>query len=344
MKKNPMTKIAAIAGLFVASVFVIVLAVVLSYNFALGGGANHAPTGPMSSNTGSESESLSSGGQTDDYEDIVQDVNILLVGLDNHNLADIMLIAHFNGERGSVDVFSVPRDARVQFSAAQREELIDRGVRNPRTSNFRVNELVNNSGGRNSAGFEFARGFLGDMFGIEIHHHIMLTLQGFRNIVDAVGGIDMYVPYRLLYTGGLSPVTGEWEAGEIHIDIPQGWNHLNGQRAEQVVRFRNHPTADFFRIRMQQYFMQAFFEQALTLEGLTRDPLSLVTSFITHVDTDIGIIPEIRDYLQSGMLDMIDADNIGFHLIPIASSAGNYFIYQDQARQLVLDVMSGELE
>ena len=332
--KSTLIKIFALMAFVLLSVVVVLVAVILSYTFAINNTA-YAARGQISSGNNSHAE---------DEEELPPqapaDINFLLLGIDNHNLSDVMLIAHFSGERGTLDIVSLPRDARLQFSDAERAELAERGVRNISTGTFLANSLVGRSGGRTPAGLEFAKAHLGELFGLEIDHYIVMHLDGFRDIVDAVGGVHMYVPQNLVYRGiwiDDGEGGGRWDRGEIDVNIQRGWNHLDGRHAEQLVRFRNTPRGDFFRIEMQQLFMQAFFEQALTLEGLTNNPLALITSFITHVDTDIGV-PALSGFIQDGMIEALDAEAVNFHTLPLVRSGRYYFIDMDVMQQIMQDI------
>jgi len=337
MNKNPISKIIALTSLVILSIFVIGAAAVLSYNFATNN-SEHARRGQMAGSNG-EGEG---GGTTSGTSQPLTDVNFLLTGIDEHNLADVIFVAHFNAERGSVHVISIPRDMRVQFSESQRQELIDRGISSPATHHFRINELVNRSGGRNDRGFEYARNYVGDMLGIEIHHHVSMYLTGFRSIVDAIGGVYMYIPQRLFYDGRTCIYTGQFFPNRIFIDLQQGYHLLDGRQAEALVRFRNHPRGDFFRIELQQAFMQAFFEQALTLEALGNNPLGLIGSLMFHVSTDIGM-PIANDFVQRGIIDALDVNNVSFHMLPSIQSGANLYIDNANALKLVNGILTGVL-
>ena len=336
MQNKLAVKIIAISALVMISLLVVVIAAILSYNFAIG--QSFAQQGTIASSQNSSSTS-----QENNQEPIIQeDINIMILGIDEHNLADIFLIAHYSPKRNTLDIISLPRDTRMQFSDAQRVELMERGVRNPTTYRFLANSLVNRTGGRNPQGFEFATGMLGDMLGMEIHHYITMHIDGFRAIVDAVGGISMYVPQRLLYRGIWLEEQGRFDPGEIHIDIAHGYQLLNGLQAEQVVRFRHHPRGDFFRIEMQQSFMQAFFEQALNLEALTNNPLALATSIITHMNTDIGI-HDIDTLIRQGAIDALNPDSIAFHTLPNHRSGAMYLLTEPDAQDMIASILDGSI-
>ncbi len=90
-------------------------------------------------------------------------------------------------------------------------------------------------------------------FGIPCDFYANVNTSGFRNIVDAIGGVDVYVPERMYYNDPYQ---------DLHIDIPAGNQHLNGKKAEEFVRFRSgYYSADIGRIEAQKIFMTAFIKK-----------------------------------------------------------------------------------
>lgn len=78
-----------------------------------------------------------------------------------------------------------------------------------------------------------------------------MDLEGFRGIVDAVGGVEMELPNALYYS---DPEQG------LYINLPAGHQTLNGEQAEQFVRFReDYNQGDLGRVNAQKMFISAFF-------------------------------------------------------------------------------------
>ena len=135
-------------------------------------------------------------------------------------------------------------------------------------------------------------------FGVPIHHYVLIDFDGFRAIVDALGGIDVRFPYpsRDLKSG---------------LDIREaGCRHLNGGRALALARSRyfayqldgvwhSDPWADLGRIRRQQAFLQALVKAALD-KGLT-NPVranAFVGSLVHEVTKDSGL--RVSDVIRTG--------------------------------------------
>jgi len=68
-----------------------------------------------------------------------------------------------------------------------------------------------------------------EIFDIEVHDYVRFNTEGFVQIVDLFGGVDINVPYDMHYDDIYQ---------DLHIHINKGWNHLDGKKAEGFVRYR----------------------------------------------------------------------------------------------------------
>jgi polyisoprenyl-teichoic acid--peptidoglycan teichoic acid transferase len=135
-------------------------------------------------------------------------------------------------------------------------------------------------------------------FGIPIHHYVLVDFDGFRAIVDALGGIDVRFPYP----------SRDFKSG---LDIREaGCHHLSGGRALALARSRyfayqvdgvwhSDPGADLGRIRRQQAFLQSLTKAALD-KGLT-NPVranAFVGSLVHEVTKDSAL--RVGDVIRTG--------------------------------------------
>ena len=89
---------------------------------------------------------------------------------------------------------------------------------------------------------------------MKIHYYAVMDLTEFANIVDALGGVEMYVPTRMYYS---DPT----QDPPLYIDLYEGWQTLDGAQAEGVVRFRNtYQAGDIGRGNVQKIFMASLFK------------------------------------------------------------------------------------
>ncbi len=144
------------------------------------------------------------------------------------------------------------------------------------------------------------KGVIGEFLGLDIDYYAMVNLDGFVDIVDALGGVNIYVP---------STVIDEdypHEDGTVErIQIDQGWQELDGHLALAYARTR-HADSDYFRMNRQRCVIEAMIEEA--------DPAALVLNFGKLADvmkntmqTDIPVdaLPQLIELLPGVDLDEV---------------------------------------
>ena len=98
--------------------------------------------------------------------------------------------------------------------------------------------------------------------------------------VDAIGGVDFDVPIDMNY---------EDPYQDLYIHIPAGMQHLNGEEALKVVRFREgYASQDIARMETQQAFLKAVAQQTLQISNLTKVD-QFVKIFQQYVETDLTL-------------------------------------------------------
>jgi hypothetical protein len=137
-------------------------------------------------------------------------------------------------------------------------------------------------------------------FGVPIHYYALVDFSSYRQIVDAVGGIDLVVecPFHDTYPDPESPT------GQTDIDLEPGVHHLDGKFALWYVRSRWN-TSDFDRHRRQQQVLRAILRQALNTNMLARVP-ELWDVYQEAVETDMGLKEVIYLASIAGRLDERD--------------------------------------
>jgi len=195
---------------------------------------------------------------------------------------------------------SVPRDMYTRIPQHRLEEMRADGLRPPQS--LKIN-AVRAFGGR-AHGVRYLKDQLGEMLGVEFHYYVEVELAAFRRIVDAIGGVTMYIPQRLRYSD---------PEQNLFIDIPAGLQHLNGNMAEGVVRFRSFPTGDLMRNNMQMEFMSQLMQQTLTREAIMNDPLALAGVILNDVRTNANIL-DIARFLP--YIGNVDVDNVSTFVMP----------------------------
>ncbi|MFA6523623.1 MAG: LCP family protein [Candidatus Peribacteraceae bacterium] len=210
--------------------------------------------------------------------------NVLLLGKgdDDHDgidLTDTIMVASVDPEHTkSAILLSLPRDLYMLSTEKMGKGRINELYRNYKSS-LRSDGMSAAEASRESMKELMAE--LGRKLGIEIHHAVMANFSGFEQAVDAIGGVDIDVPYDIVdreYPGpDYTYQTFEIKAGPAHLD---------GATALKYARSR-HTTSDFGRSARQQQIIQALGGKAQE-KGIIRSPgklLSLYNILSKNVET-----------------------------------------------------------
>jgi LCP family protein required for cell wall assembly len=206
-------------------------------------------------------------------------VNFLLIGSDKRPggsfRTDTMLIAALRPNEGQVSLISIPRDLWVSIPGWENQRI---------NTAYQHGISVDYPGG--------GPGLLKDTIlynlGIRIDHTALVEFDGFRKIVDTLGGVDVpvacpYTDWRLI-SPDLDPENeNNWE---LYTTGP-GVIHMDGDLALWYARSRQ-KSNDFDRGRRQQEVLRALFVQALKAGTLTRIP-QLYNDLKDTVVTDLGL-------------------------------------------------------
>lgn len=274
-----------------------VLAVVIAIVVAVGGYFAWKTGYTINKISGSDNSALGSllgGGETPDEEE--GRFNILLLGMRGANmpggglLADSIMVASFDTKNNKVGLISIPRDLYVQIP-----DTTERGKINSVYSRWE-------SGGRGQ-GIEKMEKMIGTVTGLKINRAIAINFSGFRQLIDAVGGIDVRMPKGFAET--MQFVEGQECGGEF--TLPAGTNHLNGEKALCYARSRVQSN-DFDRSKRQQAVLKALKDKMVSLGTLS--DFSKLNNILNiageNVKTDLT--PEEMKGFYDQYMQMKDAD------------------------------------
>ncbi len=196
-------------------------------------------------------------------------VNILVIGSDRRDdipgdqgRSDTMMLVRLDPESGSISMLSVPRDLWVTIPGHGSERI-------------NVAYMLDQDKG--------AVEVFKELTGLPIHHYIDVNFLGFIRIVDTLGGVYIDVDKRYYNPPG----TG-WSA----IDVPAGYQLLNGRHALQFVRFRHDNLYDFGRMQRQQIFLHEVERQAKRWGNFTKLQ-SIIKAITKNTRSDIGDVTEV---------------------------------------------------
>ena len=217
---------------------------------------------------------------------------------------DTMIVVSIDPQTGATAMFSVPRN-NVQLPIPEdipaydtygchcypglANEIYQYGLANP--DGF--------PGGANTGG-NASKAILGDLLGLEIHYFALVDLQGFVDVIDALGGVTITVTERV-YDATYPHEDGSEEV----IDIQPGTYDMDGHLALAYARSRR-ASDDYNRMGRQRCVIEAVAEQSDPI-GLLRRLPDLVPAIQGSVVTDIPVsdIPDFLDLLDRADLEII---------------------------------------
>ena len=150
--------------------------------------------------------------------------------------------------------------------------------------------------------------------GIKINHYIMVHDLAVSKIVDAIGGVPIYVEKNMFYND---------YSGNLHVNLTKGLNILDGQNAVGYLRFRKDGLGDIGRTQRQQFFLKAFLEKLQNPKSLKSLP-EILEAVTAYVKTDMSFY-EISQ--MASVAKNIDSDRIEFATLPGAPNKHGYISY-----------------
>lgn len=215
-------------------------------------------------------------------------INILILGVDKDGLrTDTMIVASYDLDAEKVKLLSIPRDTRMyvgsRYQKINAAHAITKSgkIKGPQGSIEAVTRLT----------------------AIPINYYVEFSFDAFKKAIDALGGIDFYVPRDMNYE---DPVQ------DLYIHLKEGQQHLDGDKAEQLVRFRRYPEGDIARVQMQQEFLKAVAEQKLNSSIITKLP-DLFTVLKDEINTNFTLL-DMTKY-GANLMDL-KAENVTMYQLP----------------------------
>ena len=171
-------------------------------------------------------------------------INILLLGIGGEKhyggeLTDTIMIASLNTKTNEAALLSIPRDLYVQIPGTNLNHKIN-------AIKFYGNQS------KNKNGMKLLKEVVEEISGLDIHYYAQLDFNGFIKVIDALGGIDVYMEKDIN-----DPSYPNFNRGYDPFYIEKGWHHLDGETALKVARSRHSVMGDFDRIKRQQDIIKA---------------------------------------------------------------------------------------
>ncbi|MEB3287200.1 MAG: LCP family protein [Vampirovibrionales bacterium] len=219
---------------------------------------------------------------------------------------DTMMLARISTRNKSMSIVSIPRDSKVYLNGGSSVEKINAA--------------------HALGGPELAVRTVEESFGIPVDNYVVINFKGVKQLVDTLGGVDVYIEKPMHYRD---------RTAHLNIDFQPGMNHLNGQQAEEFLRFRHDALGDIGRIRRQQQFIAATTKKLKEPWTFGKIP-QLVSLGGQFVKTDLSPSEMVR---LAAFVPDIRFEKMRTATLPGYPSGGpiSYWIVDPDATQAVLD-------
>ena len=263
-----------------------------------------------------------------DQEKIKDVINVAVLGTDEDGFrADVNMLVSFNTTTKELHMISVPRDTRVVLTDEMIEYLEENDEyvpnRNGVYGQCKLTEVHAYAGEGNRCTFSVA--MLEELLDVQVDYYVKFDLTAFKKVVDAVGGVDFYVPMNMYWD--------MTDTGGPLINLREGMQHLGGDKAEQLVRFRDgYAQKDLKRIEVQQEFITALIEKVCSSETLMSKLDDLVEVVLDCTESDVTVTEALK-YVK--YVKDLDPAKITSDTVP--GEGGSYFDMDEEGTKELID-------
>lgn len=189
---------------------------------------------------------------------------VMLMGVDEREgdvgRSDTLMIATLDPKKHKAAILSVPRDTRVKIKGHGFDKI---------------------NAAYAYGGHLLTQNTVEDLLGVEMEHYVIINVNAFTKIIDAIGGVDINVEKRMYYED-------PWDDnGGLVINLYPGQQHMDGKTAITYVRYRDEE-GDIGRITRQQKFMQAVMDKLTSPAIIPRIP-SIISEVVDSINTDLSV-------------------------------------------------------
>lgn len=241
--------------------------------------------------------------------------NILLLGVDSNGShtdpwkgtrSDTIVLLNIDPKTHSVNAISIPRDSKVYLPG-------DNGVQKINAAHA-------------LGGVRLVKQTVEETLGVRVDRYIVVSDEAVRRLVDAVGGVPIYVEKNMNYND---------YSGNLHVNLKKGDNVLDGKNAVAYLRFRHDALGDIGRTQRQQWFLRGLLEKIQTPQAIAKIP-EMLNVATTYVKTDLSLY-EMSQY--AAMAKSFDISKIEVATLPGApnrkGSTSYWILDPDKTQEVV---------
>lgn len=257
-------------------------------------------------------------------------INFLLVGISgfekDYKLADTIMVCSYDPKTQKASMLSIPRDTYVGKNKAKA------------SASYKINSMYRN--GENIPGMIES---IEKLLDLEIDNYLIVDTDALIQLVDAIGGVEFNVPIDMKY----DDVTQD-----LHIDLKAGYQKLNGEQAEWLVRFRHNNDGssypveygdnDIGRMRTQREFITATLKQTLKPENIVH--LMKIAEIAYNNITTNMTFETVKDYIPYAV--NFSTDNLQTGTLPgtpeLCNGVWIYTANKKQTAKIVEELFADE--
>jgi LCP family protein required for cell wall assembly len=252
-------------------------------------------------------------------------VNVLILG-QNQDLTDTIMLASFDTELKRVDLVSVPRD--TYYERPEMKGAAWQKINSVYKSYIYKSSKEDLEADKETGAVAMAQAVSDVLGGVPIHFYEIYDDDDIKKIVDAMGGIEIDVPFDMKYTD---------KKQDLYINLKKGKQVLDGDQAVQFLRYRKgYKTGDLGRVEAQQDFMKEAFKQSIGI-GFPKVARTVMKNVESNLATKMAVrigseavgmsTKDMKTYMTPGEAKMMNG-------------ASYYFVDAAKARKMMDKIYS----
>lgn len=236
---------------------------------------------------------------------------------------DTIMVGCYNSATTGLDIISIPRDTLVSVSAVHFEQMQEKYPQ-LNSSRMQINHIHHFIGEKD--GPKALTEELEDFLDIDIDYYVRVDFDAFHYFVDSIDGIDFDVPQDMDYDDPTQ---------NLAIHLKKGMQHLDGDKAEQLVRYRKgYFNGDIGRIAVQQEFLKALVKKAVSADTIKSNPTAYIKTMFKYVTTNAPMSDMLR---YAGELKKLDTDKMNTYILP-GEAHNRYYCDEEETERLVYEI------
>ena len=205
-------------------------------------------------------------------------INVLVAGVSTDistQFTDTLMFCQYNPSTQKASILSIPRDTFVGSSP------------NSAKAADKINAIYSRKG------ISTLEEKVSNVVGEQVDYYVVVKTNALIEMVDVLGGVWFEVPIDMVYDDPTQ---------DLHINLKAGYQKLDGDKAEQLLRFRHsnpdsngktttypaeYGTDDYGRMRTQREFMKATLKQAMSIKNIFKIK-KIINCIMSNVETNMG--------------------------------------------------------